>query len=93
LGAPGRAHPHGGESPAAQGLEQIRPWLAMLVKTFRLTHFELCSQVIDGEHAAVHWRVDIHSRITGVIVPTELVDLIEVRDARIGTYTEFFMPC
>jgi hypothetical protein len=56
-------------------------------QTFRLTHFELCSQVIDGEHAEVHWRVDIHSRITGVIVPTELVDLIEVRDARIGTYT------
>jgi len=39
---------------AAQGLEQIRQWLAMLVKTFRLTRFELCWQVIDGDHAAVH---------------------------------------
>jgi len=26
----------------------------MLVKTFRLTRFELCWQVIDGDHAAVH---------------------------------------
>lgn len=61
----------------------------LLVKTFRLTRFELCSQMIDGEHAAVHWRVDIHSRITGAILPTELVDLIEVRGARIRSYTVF----
>jgi hypothetical protein len=46
----------------------------------------------DGAHAAVHGRVDIHSRITGVILSTELVDLIEVRDARMGTYTELFVP-
>jgi len=64
----------------------------MLVKAFRLTRFELCSQVIEGEHATVHWRVDVHSRITGVIVPTELLDLIEVRGARIGSYTELFVP-
>jgi hypothetical protein len=30
--------------------------------------------------------------MTGMIVPTELVDLIEVRDARMGTYTELFVP-
>jgi ketosteroid isomerase-like protein len=37
--------------------------------------------------------VDIHSKITGALVPTELVDLIEVRDGHIVSYTEFFVPC
>src|SRR5579862_6824801 len=53
---------------AASSIGQIRPWLAMLVKTFRLTDYRLLSMVIDGERAAVQWRVDIRSRITGVLV-------------------------
>jgi len=36
--------------------------------------------------------VNIHSKITGVTVPTELVDLVELRDDRIVTYSEFFVP-
>jgi ketosteroid isomerase-like protein len=78
---------------AASGSGAVRSWLAMLVKTFRLTDPEIVSMVIDGARAAVHWRVNIHSKITGVAVPTELVDLIEVRDARIASYVEFFAPC
>jgi ketosteroid isomerase-like protein len=65
---------------AADGLEQIR------------TNYELLSTLIDGEHAAVRWRVQIRSRITGVIVPTELVDLVDARDGRIAAHTEFFVP-
>jgi len=42
--------------------------------------------------AAAHWRVDIHSKITGVVVPTELVDLIDVRGGRISSHIEFFVP-
>lgn len=78
---------------AAQGIDAIRPWLSMLVKTFRLTRYELLSMVIEGSFAAVHWRVDIHSKITGSKVATELVDLIELADAHIASYTEFFVPC
>jgi len=37
--------------------------------------------------------VDIHSKVTGKLVATELVDLIEVRGDQILRYTEFFMPC
>jgi len=40
----------------------------------------------------VHWRADIHSRITGAVVSTELIDLIEVRAGRILSYTEYFVP-
>ena len=76
----------------ATGADEIRSWLAMLVKTFRLQQYEHLSTLIDGERAAVHWRVQIRSRITGQLVPTELVDLVEVRAGRIASQTEFFVP-
>jgi ketosteroid isomerase-like protein len=77
----------------ASRIARIRPWLSILVKTFRLTKYQLLSLTVENGHAAAHWRVDIHSKITGVTVPTELVDLIEVRDDRIVSQIEFFVPC
>jgi ketosteroid isomerase-like protein len=77
----------------ASGLSAIRPWLSVLVKTFKLSRYELVSLTVEDLRAAAHWRVDIHSKITGVVVPTELVDLIEVSDGRIASLTEFFVPC
>jgi ketosteroid isomerase-like protein len=77
----------------ARGAPEIRTWLGMMLKTFKLSRFQMLSVAIDGSRAAVHWQVDIHSKITGVIVPTELVDLVEVSDGRITTYREFFAPC
>ncbi|MGO9803293.1 MAG: nuclear transport factor 2 family protein [Steroidobacteraceae bacterium] len=76
----------------AHGAEQIRPWLSVLVKTFRLRDYRLLSLTIEGERAAAHWKVNIHSKITGALVSTELVDLIEVRDGHIASYVEFFVP-
>src|ERR1700758_3572414 len=80
-------------SIAANGVDQIRPWLSVLVKTFRLRDYQLLSLTIEGARAAAHWRVTIDSKITGALVATELVDLIEVRDGHIGSYVEFFVPC
>jgi ketosteroid isomerase-like protein len=77
----------------ASGLSAIRPWLSVLVKTFKLSRYELVALTVEGLRAAAHWRVDIHSKITGVVVPTELVDLIEVSDGHIASLTEFFVPC
>lgn len=76
----------------ARGTAQIRPWLSVLVKTFRLRDYQLLSLTIEGARAAAHWRVNIHSKITGALVATELVDLIEVRDGHILSYIEFFVP-
>ncbi len=78
---------------AAQGGAEIRAWLSVMLKTFKLTRYELISMLIEGTRAAVHWRVDIHSKITGVVVPTELVDLVEIGGERIVSYREFFAPC
>jgi hypothetical protein len=76
----------------ASGDTEIHSWLGILVKTFRLVHYEELSMIIDGARAAVHWRADIHSRITGSVTATELVDLIEVDSGRIACYVEFFLP-
>ena len=67
----------------AQGLADFRPWLAMMTKVFRLTDYHLISLVIEGAALAAHWRVNIFSKVTGVTVPTELVDLMELREDRI----------
>jgi ketosteroid isomerase-like protein len=78
---------------AAQGTAEIRTWLSVMLKTFKLTHYQLISLLVEGTKASVHWRVDIHSKITGIVVPTELVDLVELGDDRILAYREFFAPC
>ncbi len=76
----------------ASRLSRIRPWLSILVKTFRLRRYELLSLLVEGEQAAAHWRADIESKITGISVSTELVDLIEVRNGQIASQVEFFVP-
>jgi ketosteroid isomerase-like protein len=77
---------------AAQGREAIRPWLAMMVKTFRLSRHEILTTLIDGPRSAVRWRADIHSRITGAVIATELVDMVEITDGEISSYIEYFVP-
>ncbi len=76
----------------ADGIAEFRPWLAMMTKVFRLSDYTLISLVVEWPRASAHWRVNIYSKVTGVTVPTELVDLIEVRDDKIQTYSEFFVP-
>ncbi len=76
----------------AQSLAEFRPWLAMMTKVFRLSDYNLISLVIEGSKISAHWRVNIFSKVTGVTVPTELVDLIELRNDRIQSYNEFFVP-
>ena len=76
----------------ATGLSEFKPWLAMMTKVFKLSDYHLISLVIEGPRAAAHWRVNIFSKVTGVTVPTELVDLLELHEERIRAYNEFFVP-
>jgi ketosteroid isomerase-like protein len=76
----------------AAGEREIRSWLALLVKTFQLSDREVLSTIIDGDRGAVHWRARVRSRITGQAVLTELIDVVQLRGARIASYTEFFVP-
>ena len=76
----------------ASGAEQYRPILALLIKTFTLRDQEILSMIVDGPAAAVHWRASVFSRITGTSISTELVDIVRIRDERIASYIEFFVP-
>jgi ketosteroid isomerase-like protein len=75
------------------GIAQFRPLLGLMIKSFKLSDLTVLSLIIDGVKAAVHWRVKVHSKITGLTVVTELVDIVEVNDRRIASYIEFFAPC
>lgn len=76
----------------ASGVSSFRPLLAIMIRTFKLSEHTVLSTIIDGDKAAVHWRVKIHSKITGTSVLTELVDVVSIRDGLIASYTEFFVP-
>jgi ketosteroid isomerase-like protein len=75
------------------GIDQFGPLLALMIKSFKLSEMAILSMIIDGVKAAVHWRVKVHSKITGTTVLTELVDLVEVNDGHIASYIEYFVPC
>ena len=79
-------------SVVAANLREFKPWLSVMVKAFRITDYALELLIVDGTHACAHWTARIHSKITGVTVPTELVDIVEVRDGTIAQYTELFLP-
>jgi ketosteroid isomerase-like protein len=76
----------------AQTLAEFRPWLAMMVKVFRLTNYQLLSLTAESPRIVAHWRADIYSKATGVTVPTELVDVVELGERGVVKYTEFFAP-
>jgi ketosteroid isomerase-like protein len=75
----------------AVGISEIRQWMSLLIQSFELTEYNIQSIVIDFAKAAVHWRTNVHSRITGTKVSTELIALVEIRQDMIVSYTEFFV--
>jgi ketosteroid isomerase-like protein len=76
----------------ATDLVGFKPWLSMLVKVFKINNYEILATVVEWPRATAHWRADIYSKVTGITVRTELVDILEVSEDRILTYTEFFAP-
>jgi ketosteroid isomerase-like protein len=76
----------------AVDLAGFKPWLAMMVKVFKINNYAVLSTVVEWPRATAHWRADIYSKVTGITVRTELVDIVEVSEDRILSYTEFFAP-
>jgi hypothetical protein len=76
----------------AHGVAELRPLLAIMIKSFKLTDLHFLSLLIDGQKAAAHWRTRVSSRISGETNLAELIDVIEVRIGRIASYVELFAP-
>jgi ketosteroid isomerase-like protein len=76
----------------AEGVAEVRPLLALLIKTFKLADFTIVASEIEGSHAIVHWRANVRSRITGATTSTELIDQVVVRDGSIADFDEVIVP-
>ncbi len=76
----------------AVDLAGFKPWLAMMVKVFKINNYATLALVVEWPRVTAHWRADIYSKVTGITVRTELVDILEVSEERILSYTEFFAP-
>ncbi len=76
----------------AVDLAGFKPWLAMMVKVFKINNYATLALVVEWPRVTAHWRADIYSKVTGITVRTELVDIVEVSKQRILSYTEFFAP-
>src|ERR1700735_228434 len=75
----------------ANGVEEIRPLMALLFKTFRLSDFAILAMTIDGAEVKVHWQANVRSKITGATVPTELADIVKLRDGFIADFDEVYV--
>jgi ketosteroid isomerase-like protein len=75
----------------ANGVEEIRPLMALLLKTFRLSDFAILAMTIEGAEVTVHWQANVRSKITGATVPTELADIVKLRDGFIADFYEIYM--
>jgi len=71
------------------GAAEYRLALAQMIKTFALSDHTILDLLIDGDKVAVHWRANVRSTLTGEAVVTDVVDLLEVKDGRIASFTEF----
>lgn len=76
----------------ATDLASFRPWLSMLVKVFRIQDYVLLSTTIEMPRVVAHWQANIYSKVTGITVATQLVDIAELGADRFANYTEFFAP-
>ena len=76
----------------SHGAGEFRPLLTLLIRTFRISDQVILSMIIEGSQAAVRWHARIYSRITGVSVPTEFIDIVEADGCHISSFTEFFVP-
>jgi ketosteroid isomerase-like protein len=75
----------------ATGVDEFRPLLALLLKTFMLADFVILAMTIEGAEATVHWRANVRSRITGAMLPTEFIDHAEIRGGSIVDFNEVFV--
>ena len=63
---------------SSAGIDELRPLMALMIKTFKLSDQVILAMIIDGNRAAVHWRARVHSKVVGTTVLTELVDIVEM---------------
>jgi ketosteroid isomerase-like protein len=75
---------------ATEGFSGMRSALTQLVDAFEFQNLEVIDAVVEGSKAAIRTRFTVKSRATGRTEVTESVDLVEFRDGKVASYTQFF---
>ncbi len=79
-------------SPVAMrtvGKDDLCSHLDRLIQAFEFKDHTVLAMLIDGPRAAVHSRVTVRANPNGASATTELFDLIEFKDGRISSFTQF----
>jgi ketosteroid isomerase-like protein len=83
----------GGESKpvalAGQPPAELRRHIAELVRTWHWKSWDRLSQVIDGNKAAVQYRVTVVHTPSGETLTTEVLDLITAADGKVEEFVQF----
>ena len=77
-------------SHATAGVVGMRTALSQLVDAFEFLTCEIVDAVVEGSKAAIRIRFMVRSRQTGNTAVTESIDLVEFRDGKVSSYTQFF---
>ena len=73
-----------------KGCDGMRAALNELVDAFEFQQLDIVDSVVEGSRAAIHIRFTVRSRATGKTAVTESLDLLEFRDGKLASYTQFF---
>jgi ketosteroid isomerase-like protein len=77
-------------SVMTEGSGGMRTALSQLVEAFEFKDLKIVDSVVEGSKAAIRIRFTVTSRATGKSAVTESLDLIEFRDGKVASYTQFF---
>lgn len=81
-----------GASPialCASNRESIVPVLAVLINTWKWIDQQILHLIIDGNQAAVHYKVSMEFRPTGHLIDTNICDLLAFRDGKLAQIIQF----
>jgi ketosteroid isomerase-like protein len=71
------------------GTASLRKLLDGLIQAAEFKDHQILALLIDGSRVAVHSRVTVRSAAGGETAATELFDLLEFKDGRISSFTQF----
>jgi ketosteroid isomerase-like protein len=68
----------------------LRTAMGELIDNFHFSDMKVLDCIVEGQKAAVHSRMTVRAKSTGNVIVTELFDLIELKDGKIVSFTQFF---
>jgi ketosteroid isomerase-like protein len=77
-------------SKSVESRAALRTAMGELIDNFEFSNMKIINCIIEGQNAAVHSKMTVRAKGTGNVIETELFDLVEIRDGKIASFTQFF---